>query len=353
MTPLLCAACGITAIATAASPRVPTVALPNGVKLPMVLWGSGGSTQENATSTADAVAVAVSAAVGFPGIDCANHYHNQAGVARGIARSGTARSALFLTTKVEPCNNGGFITPVRPGHCYNDTAAAMAANLRQLGTDAVDLALLHAPPCVRNASWDDGRCYWPDQPDAVYPRHANCSAPAPCAMLRQQWRALEDALAAGRARAIGVSNFCAACLDCILSAPLRRDGRGARPAVNQLQLHVGMPGGADPAGLVSACRRRGVLPQAYSPLGSGGVGQLLGSPVVAAVARAHNKTAAQVCLRWVVQQGIPLATSTVDADYMRQDLDLFDWALAQDEMDRLAALVLTPDDDPVKSMCLL
>ena len=333
-----------------AAPDIPSVSLGSGVRLPMALWGSGGATQENATSTEAAVAVAVSGGVGFPGVDCANHYHNQDGVARGIARSGTSRGSVWLTTKVEPCNNGGFITPVRPGHCHNDTLAAVAQNLRQLGTDTVDLTLLHSPPCLLNASWDDGRCYWPDQPDAVYPQGANCSAPQACAMMRAQWRALEAALLAGRTRAIGVSNFCPACLECLASDPARR----VPPAVNQVQFHLGMPGGADPAGLLSYCRRRGIVVQAYSPLGSSDdVTKLLGSPVVQRVAKAHNRSAAQVCLRWVAQLGVPFATSTVNAQFMREDLDVFAWTLTVEEMQQLSALRLTPDADPVKGMCLL
>ena len=195
------------------APPVPTVRLNNGVDMPMMLWGSGGSTQENATSTAPAVRDALIA--GFPGIDCANHYHNQVcvcvcvcvcvrvlrasasaycvsapvhdgnltyvfaasfcpydillqvGVARGIAM---ARPSLphdpWLQTKVEPCGHS-IITPVRPGHCYNDTLAAFEQNLVQLNVSSVDLTLIHSPPCIPNSTWADPQCMWPDQPDAV------------------------------------------------------------------------------------------------------------------------------------------------------------------------------------------
>ncbi len=123
--------------------------------------------------------------------DTANHYHNQVGVARGIADSGVPRGAFWLQTKVEPCGHST-ITPVLEGHCYNGTVGAFQQNLQQLNVPQVDLTLLHAPPCVPNSSWADPMCYWPDQPDAIYPQHANCSAPEACRMMRAQWKALED-----------------------------------------------------------------------------------------------------------------------------------------------------------------
>ena len=112
----------VVAVVTAATLNAPsatpptTVRLNNGVVMPLMLWGSGGSTQENSTSTAPAVRDAINA--GFLGIDCANHYHNQAGVARGIAMSGVSRDQIWLQTKIEPCGHS-IITPLYEGHCFN------------------------------------------------------------------------------------------------------------------------------------------------------------------------------------------------------------------------------------------
>ena len=147
-----------------AAPPGPFVTLNNGVELPVLLWGSGGETQENSTSTAPAVRDALRA--GFQGIDTANHYHNQVGVAAGIAESGVPRDQIWLQTKVEPCGHS-LITPVLEGHCYNGTLFAFEQNLQQLDVPQVDLTLLHAPPCVPNSTWADAQCMWPDQPDAV------------------------------------------------------------------------------------------------------------------------------------------------------------------------------------------
>lgn len=324
--------------------HVPTIRLNNGVMLPTMLWGSGGETQENATSTEPAVRDAL--ITGFPGIDCANHYHNQVGVARGVAMArASLKQAPWIQTKVEPCGHS-IITPVLPGNCFNGTLAAFHQNLEQLNLEVVDLTLIHAPPCIPNSSWADPACMWPDQPDAIYPQHCNCAASEPCAMMREQWKALELMLKRGKTRAIGVSNFCAECLKCIAQTD------AVIPAVNQLQFHVGMPG-PNPAGLLSYCQERGIVVQAYSPLGGDQHAQLLENPTIKRIAAAHgNKTSAQVCLRWVLQLGLPLTTSTVNVDYMREDLEVWGWELSSAEMADLNALNVAPDD-PVKSMCLL
>lgn len=332
-----------------AGPSARTVRLNNGVHMPLVLWGSGGPTQENQTSTEIAVKLAVSAAVGFPGVDCANHYHNQAGVARGIASSGTPRSALWLTTKVEPCGH----SKVHVFNCYNDTIKVFKENLVQLNTPVVDLTLLHSPPCVPNSSWADPQCMWPDQPNAIYPQNCDCADPVPCAMMREQWRALELMYKRKKTRAIGVSNFCRACLECIAPSSSLSPALSVIPAVNQLQFHAGMPG-TDPFGLLGYNTKRGTIVQAYSPLGGGepNTPTLLGHTLIKGIAKSHNVSTAQVLLRWVLQLGYPLATSTVKKEYMLEDLSLWGWKLSKTQMNSIAALDVAPDD-PVKAMCLL
>jgi diketogulonate reductase-like aldo/keto reductase len=324
----------------------PTVLLNNGVLMPIILWGSGGSTQENSTATASAVRDALQA--GFPGIDCANHYHNQDGVARGIALSGVPRSAIWLQTKIEPCGHS-LITPIYQHHCYGQSLKAFDDNLHELATDQVDLTLLHSPPCVLNSTWADPQCYWPDQPDAVYPQHCDCAAPEPCSMMQAQWAALELRYKQNKTRSIGVSNFCKPCLECLAKTAT------VTPAVNQLQLHVGMPG-EDPAGLVSYSGSKGIAVQAYSPLGGDQHAALLGNSALQRVAKAHNASStSQVCLRWVSQLGHAMCTSTTRTDFMAEDLEVASdniWTMSAAEMAELAVLDVAPDD-PVKSMCLL
>ena len=105
-------------------------------------------------------------------------------------------------------------------------------------------------------------------------------------------------------------------------------------------------------GLVSYSTGKGIMVQAYSPLGGDAHAALLGSTVLKTIAAAHNKSTAQVALRWVLQQGYALATSTVEKPYMVEDLGAFGWELTADEMVYIDHLNVAPDD-PVKSMCLL
>ena len=96
---------------------------------------------------------------------------------------------------------------------------------------------------------------------------------------------------------------------------------------------------------------QGIMVQAYSPLGGDDAGTILHDPTLQRVAAAHNRSTAQVALRWVLQQGFALATSTVRRDYMEEDLAVWGWALTEAEMISLTGLAIS-DDDPVKSMCL-
>jgi len=322
----------------------PSVTLSNGRSMPSVLLGTGASTWMNETSTATMVKNALLA--GFPGVDTANHYRNQRGVATGIAAARTAGfdGGLWLQTKVEGCGNSvDERSPVLRDACGEGTLAAFEQNLRELRVPWVDLTLLHSPPCLPGAAWVD-HCWGGPGSDPIYPHRANCSAAEPCEMMQQQWLALESVYAAGKSRSIGVSNFCAACLDCIAKVAT------VTPHVNQVQLHAGMPG-ADPAGLIGVTQRIGARVQAYRPLAQGG-GSLLSDPTVAAIGRAHNKSAAEVALRWVVQLGHALVTSTENVAHMKGDLAIFDWALTDAEMDALVLLDTHPDD-PAGGMCVL
>jgi len=332
----------VAATVCAATPR--TVRLSNGLSMPTIIYGSGGAvTQDNVSASATAVALAVSSAVGFPGIDCANNYHNQVGVAQGIAASGTPRADIWLQTKIPPCGHSN----IRHGHCFEDSLKVFDQNLQQLDTDYVELTLIHAPPCVPNSTWADAECVWVDPYDEDhYPQHCNCAATEPCQMMQDQWRALEQRLAEGKTRAIGVSNFCVPCLECIAKVST------TIPQVNQLQFHAGMAGGADPKGLLSYCMSRGIQVQAYSPLGGEQASAVLGSPVLQAVADAHNKSTAQVALQWVIKLGYSLTTATYSQAHMIDDMDLFGWEMTLDEIASVTKVGEMAPDDPTKEMCL-
>ena len=274
-------------------PNVPTVTLNNGVKMPAISIGTG---RLNSSTAQRAVSAALR--VGYRGIDTAFIYRNHDGVARAAAASGHARADVFITTKVPAAGLG-------PG-----PARAIEQSLRQLNVSYIDLLLVHAPPI--------GGC------------HART-----CPALQQQWQALEQLVAKKQVRALGVSNFghphgpaCFRCLDQI---------RGLRvaPAVNQVEFHVGA--GPDPCRMVSYCRSRGMVLQAYSPLANRHREVLSDRHPTTAIGARLHKSAAQIALRWVWQHGVPFTTRSANPTHLAQDLDIFSWALSRAEMAQLDA----------------
>ena len=152
----------------------------------------------------------------------------------------------------------------------------------------------------------------------------------PCSTMEETiktYRALEAFHAAGKARAIGVSNFNVSQLRQLLAAAT------VPPAVNQCEFSIGNHD--DDA--LDFCKAHNITYEAYSPLGGLSHVDVLGDADVQAIARRHNKSAAQVALRWVVQQGVPFVTAAMNPTFMVEDLDLFDFELGGDEMDTLAA----------------
>jgi len=106
----------------------------------------------------------------------------------------------------------------------------------------------------------------------------------------------------------GVSNYCPSCFECLF------ENATVTPAVNQIGFHVGM--GVDPIGIVSYCKEKGIVTQAYSPLGDGST-KLIDGPVVTPIGDAHNKTGAQVSLKWLIQSGVPLSTKVSVLDCLQ------------------------------------
>lgn len=264
--------------------------------MPVVACGTGGY---NATTAKDACEKAFAA--GFTHFDTAHDYDNQQGVgqfwAEAVAKSG-GRSNLFLTTKVPGCNTLG----VRPGHCYDDTVKLVNDDLRLLNVSFVDLMLVHFPPLT-------------------------CAAAA-CPDIQAQWQALEDIYAQKKARAIGVSNYCQTCFECLFK------NSTIVPAVNQVKFHVGM--GLDPIGLVTYLKSKNIVLQAYSPLGDGS-SELIDGPLVTGIGKAHNKTGAQVSLKWLAQKPVPLVTKADREEFLEEDIELFDWQLSPGEVSQLDA----------------
>merc|ERR1719174_756450 len=259
--------------------NIPVHKLNNGVDMPMMSIG----TWQYDTATAEQV-VKDALAAGFNHIDTANDYNNQKGV--GAALKGIDRDSYFLTTKI-------------PDGSASQTKSNMEQDLQDLGLDYVDLMLVHFPP-----------------------RGNSCSS------MQAQWGAMEEFYKAGKAKAIGVSNYCPSSLDCIMQTAT------VTPAVNQVEYHVGM--GVDPIGVKSASEKYGIHLQAYSPLGNG-KSDLITGDLVTTIGGHYDKTGAQVALRWIQENGVSLTTKTTKTSHMQEDLDVFTFQLSAEDKAALDA----------------
>lgn len=219
-------------------------------------------------------------ALGYRHIDTAAAYANEAGVGAALRASGIARDQVFLTSKLR---NGdqGFEQTLR---AYDDTC-------ERIGVEALDLYLVH----------------WPNPAAGRY---------------RDSWAALRQLHAEGRVRAVGVSNFLVEHLD-ELDGPV--------PAVNQIELHPSF----QQRELVDACTERGIVVEAYSPLGQGSD---LEDPVVQEVACAHGASAAQVVLAWHLHRGHVVIPKSSRRERMRENLEAARLELTDAQVASITAL---------------
>lgn len=283
-----------------ASAGVPTIQLRNGVKMPMI---AAGTWQYNDTQAEASITAALK--VGFTMVDTAFDYYNQKGVGLAIKNSNVPRESIFLETKVPGC---GFDT-TKTNNCYNDTKRVLETDLSLLNVSYVDLVIIHMPP---EAAMVMRSCHlWV------------------CSEVAEQWRALEEFYAAGKAKAIGVSNYCPSCFACL-------EGKAKEfPMVNQVGYHIGM--GADPSGFKSYANKHKMVLQAYSALG-GTPGSdhankdILSGKLTTKLAKAHNKSTVAVALKYLVQHGVPAVTKSSNPAHLADDLDLFSWNLTDAEM---------------------
>jgi diketogulonate reductase-like aldo/keto reductase len=265
--------------------------LNNGVELPTVGLGVF---QSSAEDTAAAVEAALR--TGYRHIDTAAAYQNERQVGEGIRASGVDRGEIFVETKVWISQYG-----------YDETLHAFDLATRKLGTDYLDLFILHQPVPL---SWDK---------------------------TLEAYRALETLLADGKVRSIGVSNFKPANLDALL------EERTILPAVNQIELHpyfVQKETQAKDAAL-------GILTQAWSPIGginfypgydNATASNPLQDPVILGIGAAHDKSAAQVMIRWHVQQGRSAIPKSINPTRIAENFDVFDFELTEDELAAIDAL---------------
>lgn len=264
---------------------IPAIPLNTGTNIPQLGLGTW---PMNDAEVADAVEAA--AALGYRHIDTATRYGNEAGVAEGIRRTGIDRGEFFVTTKLD-------------GEFQGDDKAigGLEAALDRMGFEYVDLLLMHWPLPKRGLFVDT-------------------------------WKTFEKLHADGRARAIGVSNFRVEHLETLL------ESASVVPAVNQIQLD---PRITRPAQRAYGAEH-GIVTESYSPLGGNG-GKLLSEPVVAEIAARIGRSAAQVVLRWHVQQGLVAIPKSASPERMRDNLAVFDFELSDADLAALATLSQGPD----------
>ena len=254
-----------------------TIKLNNGVEMPQLGYGVF---QVSPVEAERCVADALN--VGYRMIDTAQAYQNEEGVGTAIRKSGIKRENVFLVDKVWMCN-------------YEDDAAARSIDesLRKLGTDYIDLMLLHQP--------------FGDRYNA--------------------YRALEDALKAGKVRAIGVSNFYP---DHLIDLSHFVD---VVPAVNQVETHVFF----QQTEARKYMDELGVAHMSWGPLAEG-KNEFFSNETLAAIGAAHGKTGPQVALRYLLQRGIIVIPKSTHKERMAQNLQLFDFTLTDKEMNEILKL---------------
>lgn len=257
---------------------IPTVTLPNGIKMPAL--GYGVFRMKDPLLCEEAVVQAIQC--GYRLIDTAAAYENEEAVGRAIRRCGVPREELFVTTKL-------WITDTS----YEGAKRGFARSMQRLGLEYLDLYLIHQP-------YND---YY------------------------GAWRALEELYAAGKVRAIGVDNFIQDKLADLMY------WNKVKPAVNLVECNAFFQREDDRLYMQS----RNVQMQAWSPLAAG-QGRLLENETLRAIAADHGKSVAQIVLRWLVQRNIVPLVKSGNPQRMQENLAVFDFSLTDAEMHRIAAL---------------
>eukprot|EP00325_Prymnesiales_sp_UTEX-LB-985_P003132 CAMPEP_0174695220 /NCGR_PEP_ID=MMETSP1094-20130205/1652_1 /TAXON_ID=156173 /ORGANISM="Chrysochromulina brevifilum, Strain UTEX LB 985" /LENGTH=296 /DNA_ID=CAMNT_0015891669 /DNA_START=100 /DNA_END=990 /DNA_ORIENTATION=+ len=274
---------------------------------------AAGVYQYNTTEAYDSISAALGA--GFTAIDTALDYWNQEGVGRAVREFG--RDKVFVETKIPGCGNPVENTTRNPFTCYKDAKANLATDLEKLGLDQVDLVILHFPPFpsfVARSCTDLTGC---------------------CAMAREQWKAMEEFYYEGKAKAIGVSNYCPSVFECLNSSTTT-----TFPMVNQVEFHVGSGANHAMQALQAYHTAHGVVTQGYSTLGNTpwthhASADILHGNLTTSIAKKHNVSTVQVALKWVVQHDVAAVTKSSNPAHLASDVDLWSWDLDAQDMAEL------------------
>jgi len=254
-----------------------TTTLHNGVNMPW--FGLGVFKVKEGSEVVDSVKAALKH--GYKSIDTAAVYKNEEGVGQALKEAGVAREELFITTKVWNSDQG-----------YESTLQAFETSMEKLGLDYLDLYLIHWPVAGK---------------------------------YKETWKALEKLYKDGRVRAIGVSNFHIHHLkDLMADAEIK-------PMVNQVEYHPHLA----QTELLEFCKAEGIQMEAWSPLKQG---VLLTEPTIVEIAKKHDKSPAQIILRWDLQNGVVTIPKSIKEHRIIENADIFDFELSSEDMERLNSL---------------
>jgi diketogulonate reductase-like aldo/keto reductase len=253
--------------------------LNNGHKIPIIGFGTYKSTdQEGIESVKSAISN------GYSLIDTAAIYGNEEAVGKGIKASGVLRENVFITTKLWRESLG-----------YESTKKEFENSLNRLNLDYIDLYLIHWPANAKN--YDN----W---------QKTNSDT----------WRAMEELQTEGKIKSIGVSNFFQEHLEALFQTA------NVIPSINQIEFHPGYW----QQELVEYCKRQNIVVESWSPLARG---KVLGNEVLEAIAKKHNKSVSQVCLRWIIQHDVIVIPKSTSPKRIEENINLFDFELTTAEME--------------------
>jgi 2,5-diketo-D-gluconate reductase A len=256
----------------------PTVTLNNGQQIPQLGLG----VYKLETDIAEGL-IHQAIEAGYRRIDTASFYGNESEVGAGVRASGLAREELFVTTKIWNEDQG-----------YDRTLAAIDESLSRLDIDYIDMLLIH----------------WPKPEQDLY---------------LETWLAFEKALAAGKLRGIGVSNFQPHHLERLLATG------GTVPALNQVELHPGL----QQVQVRAFNAKHGIATEAWSPLARGRFDE---NEQVLSIAQKHGKSPAQVIIRWHIELGNLVIPKTATASRLTENISVFDFKLDSEDMNKIASL---------------
>lgn len=264
-----------------------TLTLNNGVKIPQLGLGTWFIDDSNA-----AEAVKAAAKLGYRHFDTAQAYGNERGVGEGIRGCGVSREEIFAVSKVAAEHK-----------TYDSAAKSIDETLLKTGLDYLDMMIIHSPQ-----PWDKV-----NQSDDRYVEGN-----------RAAWRALEDAYKAGKLRAVGVSNFKKEDIESLLETA------EIKPMVNQILLHISNT----PAELIKYCGEKGIVVEAYSPIGHG---EILNQPDIMAMAEKYGVTVPQLCIRYTLQLGAVSIPKTADPAHMKSNSEV-DFEISEQDMEVLKSV---------------